>query len=387
MGRAESPTASLWFGLLGMTSSKKKADTHRESRVTLKTIAQSLGLTAGTVSATLNESAAARSIPEHTKQRILAAAQELGYRPNYFARSLRLRRTYTIGVIVEEIGDPYGAMIISGVEEYLRRNDYFFLTVIHRHDPKILQSYSHMLLTRGVEGFITTDTSIMERPALPTVAVAGHQRVKGVTNIILDHKSAARLALTHLKALGHREIAFLKGDPASSDSSTRWSTICGMAAQMDLRVKPELTVQIKSTASTPDLGYPFAKELLARKQPFTALFAYNDISAIGAIWAFREAGLRIPEDVSVLGFDDIPLAAFSNPSLTTVRQPLERMGQIAAKTVIDQIEGRATDVQEIIVEPEFIVRGSTGPASSLPAKPSAGVGSDGARPKSRRRMP
>jgi LacI family transcriptional regulator len=367
-----------------MTSySKRKADADREPRVTLKTIAQRLGLTAGTVSAALNESAAARSIPEHTKQRILAVAQELGYRPNYFARSLRLRRTYTIGVIIQEIGDPYGAMIISGVEEYLRRHDYFFLTVIHRHDPRILRGYSRMLLTRGVEGFITTDTSITDSPTLPTVAVAGHQRLKGVTNIVLDHKLAARLALTHLMELGHKEIAFLKGDPASSDASTRWLTICETAAELGLRVRPELTVQINSTASTPDLGYPFAKQLLARKRPFTALFAYNDISAIGAIWAFREAGLRIPEDISVVGFDDIPAAAFASPGLTTVRQPLERMGQIAAKTVIDQIEGKAKNVQEIVVEPEFVVRGSTAPAQSDSA---AWDGSDGSWPRSRRRI-
>jgi DNA-binding LacI/PurR family transcriptional regulator len=115
--------------------------------------------------------------------------------------------------------------------------------------------------------------------------------------------------------------------------------------------------------STPGIGYPFAKQLLAREHPFTALFAYNDISAIGSIWAIREAGLRVPEDISVVGFDDIPGAAFSEPGLTTVRQPLVRMGQIAAQTVVDQIEGRSEYVQEIAIEPEFVVRGSTGPAS------------------------
>ena len=190
-------------------------------------------------------------IPEHTKHRIIAAARELNYRPNYFARSLRLRRTYTIGVIAEEIGDPYGAMVISGVEEYLRKNNYFFLTVIHRHDQKILQAYSQMLLTRGVEGFITTDTSIKEKPSRPTVAVAGHERVKGVTNIILDEKLGARLALTHLAELGHENIAFLKGDQFSSDSSTRWNAICEIANELGIRIRPELTVQIDSTATTP----------------------------------------------------------------------------------------------------------------------------------------
>src|SRR5713226_10385341 len=112
---------------------RKKPGPRIEDKVTLKTIAEHLGLTPGTVSAALNNSAAARSIPQHTKNRIIAAAKELNYRPNFFARTLRLKRTHTIGVIAEEIGDAYGSMVISGVEQYLRQNDFFFLTVIHRH--------------------------------------------------------------------------------------------------------------------------------------------------------------------------------------------------------------------------------------------------------------
>jgi LacI family transcriptional regulator len=307
----------------------------------------------------LNSSAASRSIPDATKQRILTTAREMGYSPNYFARSLRLQRAYTIGVIAEEIGDPYGGMIISGVEEYLRKHNYFFLAVSHRHDREVLDKYSKMLVMRGVEGFITTDTSILEEPAIPTVAVSGHARVKGVTNIILDHKLAVRLALAHLVELGHQRIAFLIGDPVSSDSASRWAAILEVSAELGLTIHPELTVQIDSSATTPDLGYPFAKQLVERKQPFTALFAYNDLSAIGAIWAFREAGLRVPEDVSVVGFDDIPMAAFTHPGLTTVRQPLKHMGEIAAQTVVNQIEGKAKYVPEIVVEPEFVVRSST----------------------------
>jgi len=322
-------------------------------------IAERLGLTPGTVSAALNNSAAARSIPEHTKNRILEAAREMNYRPNFFARTLRLKRTFTIGVIAEEIGDDYGSQIISGIEQYLQQHDYFFFTVAHRHDPKLLASYSQLLLSRGVEGFITVDTSLTEAPTIPTAAVAGHQSVAGVTNIILDHKKAARLALGHLKALGHEQIAFLKGQPFSSDSATRWAAICEAAQEFGIEIRPELTVQILGTDSTPTLGYPVGKELLARKQPFTALFAYNDISAMGSIWAFREAGLRVPEDISVIGFDDIPGAAFSNPALTTVRQPLIRMGQIAAQTVVDQIEGHGQYVPEIAIEPEFIERASS----------------------------
>jgi DNA-binding LacI/PurR family transcriptional regulator len=342
--------------------SKAKPGVRKPERVTLKTIAAHLQLTPGTVSAALNNSAAARSIPEHTKQRILTAARELNYRPNFSARSLRLQRTYTIGVIAEEIGDAYGSIIISGIEQHLRQHNFFFLTVIHRHDKKLLQTYSQMLQSRGVEGFITVDTSITEQPALPTVAVAGHQRVAGVTNIVLDHKRAAQMALRHLQNLGHKEIAFLKGQPFSSDSIARWDSIVEVAAELGVRIRPELTVQIEGTDSTPVIGYPVGKQLLERRRPFTAVFAYNDISAIGAIWAFREAGLRVPEEVSVVGFDDIPGAAYANPSLTTVRQPLSRMGQIAAQTVIERIEQHGSYVPEIAIEPEFVVRDSSGPA-------------------------
>ena len=348
-----------------MTSPDKKGSAHKgEPRVTLKTIADHLGLTPGTISAALNNSVAARSIPEHTKQRIIAAAKQLNYRPNYFARSLRLQRTYTIGVIAQEIGDAYGSLVISGIEEYLRRHNFFFLTVIHRHDQTLLHTYAQLLVARGVEGFITTDTSITQKLELPTVAVAGHVQVDNVTNVILDHRVAARLALSHLKDLGHREIAFFKGNPVSSDAGARWAAVCETAQELGISIKPELTLQIEGTSSTPELGYPTAKRLLERNQHFTALFAYNDISAIGAIWALREAGLRVPEDVSVMGFDDIPAAAFNSPGLTTVRQPLERMGQIAAKTLIDRIEGAADYVAEIAIEPDLVVRGSTCRAAS-----------------------
>jgi DNA-binding LacI/PurR family transcriptional regulator len=339
---------------------KKKASLGRENKkVTLKTVAKHLGLAAGTVSATLNNSPAARSIPEHTKRRIYAAAQELKYRPDFFARTLRMRRTFTIGVIAEEIGDAYGSQVISGIEKYLAGKNYFFLTVVHRHDPKMLQTYSQLLVERGVEGIITVDTSILEEPSLPTVAVAGHRQIAGVTNIVLDHKRAARFALEHLKGLGHEEIAFLKGRVLSSDSEDRWSAICEAAAELRIRIRPELTAQIESADSTPEVGFLVTKELLARTEPFTALFAYNDISAIGAIWVLREAGLRVPQDVSVVGFDDIPGAAFANPGLTTVRQPLLRMGEIAAQTLVNQIEEREEYVPEIAIEPEFVIRDST----------------------------
>ena len=328
--------------------------------VTLKVVAQHVGLTPGTVSAVLNDAPSARSIPQETKNRIHAAAKELDYRPNFFARTLRSKRTYTIGVIAEEIGDSYGSLVISGIEEYLRQKNYFFLTVVHRHNPELLNRYSQLLLQRGVEGFITVDLQLMEPLLLPTVAVPGHKTLSGVTNMVLDHHHAARVALHHLRELGHKDIAFLKGQPFSSDSEDRWQAICEVAKDLMIEIKPELTIQIDIDDSTPLLGYPFGKRLLERKVPFTALFAYNDISALGAIRAFQEAGLRVPEDISVIGFDDIQGAAYSTPSLTTVRQPLAHMGRLAAQTLVARVEGGKEFVPEIRIEPELVVRQSTG---------------------------
>ncbi|MGB7846143.1 MAG: LacI family DNA-binding transcriptional regulator [Candidatus Acidiferrum sp.] len=335
------------------------------SAVTLKAVAQHLGLTPGTVSAVLNNSSAARSIPEHTRKRIVAAARELNYRPNFLARSLRVQRTFSIGVIAEEIGDAYGGMVVSGIEAYLSEKNYFFFTVAHRHDARLLEAYSDMLLARGIEGFITIDTSIAEPPVLPTIAVAGHQRMENVTNIILDHRRAAELGLHHLKQLGHTRIAFLKGQEKSSDSATRWAAIEEAARRFEITIDPGIVMRLEGVDSTPELGYPYGKALLARNVPFTALFAYNDISAIGAMRAFQEAGRRVPEDISVVGFDDIALASFSIPTLTTVRQPLLKMGRIAAQTLINRIEEREGYLPEIAVEPEMVVRASTTTAPAL----------------------
>lgn len=349
-----------------MTPLTKRTPRGEKPPVTLRSVAERVGLTASTVSAVLNNSSAARSVPQRTKNRILAAARDLNYRPNFFARSLRVKRTHTIGVILEEIGDAYGSLVISGIERYLREQNFFFLTVAHRHDAKLLATYSHMLRQRGVEGFIAVDTFLTEVPALPTVAIAGHRELKRVTNIVLDHRKAAELALQHLVNLGHEDIAFMKGSAASSDSDDRWDAICGVAAKMGVRMRSDLIVQLKGEDPTPKLGYPFAKELLARRVPFTALFAYNDISAIGSINALQEAGLRVPGDVSVVGFDDIQSAAYINPPLTTVRQPLQKMGEIAARTLLDQIEERAEYVRQIAIEPEFVIRESTAQAKSRP---------------------
>jgi LacI family transcriptional regulator len=167
-------------------------------KVTLIELSKRLKLAKSTISAVLNDSRYAKSIPQHTKGRIFAAARDLDYLPNFFASTLRKKRTFSIGVIAREIGDPYGSVLISGIESALRERGYSFLAVIHRHDPKLLQQYSDILRARSVEGFITIDTVLDRSPALPTVAIAGQHILAGVTNIVLDHKRAAELAVRHV---------------------------------------------------------------------------------------------------------------------------------------------------------------------------------------------
>ena len=333
---------------------------------TLKELAKHLGLTKGTVSAVLNDSPYAKAIPQHTKDRIFAAARELNYHPNYFARTLRKKRTYTVGVICAEIGDAYGSVVISGIESALSESKYIFVTVVHHHNSLLIKQYSDILKVRGAEGFITIDTTLSASPLVPTVAISGHEPIEGVTNMTLDHLKAAQLVMGHLSDLGHREIAVIRGQPLSVDSSARFEGIQEAAKALGIVLREELTIQLPGDDPSPQTGYETTKELLSRKVPFTALFSYNDISAVGAIRAIKETGMRVPEDISVVGFDDIREAAFHLPSLTTVRQPLHKIGALAAKTLVDRIEGKDGHQAEILVEPELVVRESTGPRSSRP---------------------
>jgi LacI family transcriptional regulator len=347
-----------------MTKVKKAAA--QNGRVTLKAVAAHVGLSAGTVSAVLNDAPSARHIPKPTRERIIAAARKLDYRPNFFARSLRKRRTFTIGVIAPEIGDSYAASIIAGIEAGAREKDYFFVTGVHRHDRSLFDRCVRLLLQRGAEGIITVDFAQAHSLPVPAVAIPGHGQYYGVTSISLDHRRAAELALRHLSDLGHRKIAIFRGHPRSSDSHHRWTGLSEVARDMGLGIDPELVIQIDSTDSTPNLGYPYGRQLIERKSPFTALLAYNDVSAIGAIRAFQEAGRTVPRDISVVGFDDIAAAAFHYPSLTTVRQPLDRMGELAVEILIDRIENERETPAELAVQPELVVRESTGLARAEP---------------------
>lgn len=328
--------------------------------VSLKQLAAHLGLNPATVSVVLND-VPGRTIPQVTRDRIKTAAREMNYQPNLLARSLRNRRTLTIGILVPELGDGYHTQVMSGIGDQLISAGYFYFTAHHRHRKNLIEEYTRLLIGRGAQGIIAVDTLMEHSVPVPVVAVAGHRRVKGITNVVLDHGRAAELTLNHLYSLGHRNIAFMRGQPFSSDSEDRWNALVSVARKLGIRIDPELVVELDRDISSPELGYPVVQQLLATGKPFTALVAFNDISAIGSIRALQDANLRVPSEVSVIGFDDISAAAYTLPRLTTINQPLAEIGRVATQSLLNRIHNTSVPGDEITVEPKLVVRESTGP--------------------------
>lgn len=328
--------------------------------VSLKKLAAHLGLNPATVSVVLND-VPGRTIPQSTRDRIKAAAKELNYQPNLLARSLRNRRTLTVGILVPELGDGYHTQVMSGIGDQLVKSGYLYFTAHHRHRKNLVEEYTRTFIGRGAQGIIALDTLLEHPIPVPVVAIAGHRHVKGITNVILDHMRAAELALGHLYSLGHREIAFMHGQTFSSDSDARWQGLVTVAERMGLQIRPELVVSLDRDLTSPELGYPVVQQLLASGRSFSALVAFNDVSAIGAIRALQDMKLRVPEDVSVMGFDDIAAAAYTLPRLTTINQSLEEIGRIATQSLLNRIHNTAKPGDEITVEPTLVVRESTGP--------------------------
>jgi len=332
-------------------------------------LAEYLGLSPSTISFVLNN-APGRSIPETTRQRVKAAAAKFNYQPSMIARTLQGKRMQTVGVLLPELGEGYHSQVLSGVGDLLMREGFFYFTVHHRHKKELVSAYPELLRSRGVDGILAIDTHLEESAAalpLPTVLVAGHTSVPGVTNVILNHELAAELALRHLYEFGHRKIAFMQGQPFSSDSDTRWAATLHVARELGLTVSDDLTIHLEKDSHSPEISYPGIRQLIQSRRPFTAVLCFNDVSAMGTIRALHEAGLRVPNDVSVLGFDDIQSAQYQVPSLTTIRQPLQKMGSTAARMLLKKLSDQPTP-ELIRVDPELIVRESTSAVASRAAK-------------------
>jgi LacI family transcriptional regulator len=336
-------------------------------------LAEHLELSQTTVSLVLNNSPSAKSIPQETRDRVTEAANRLNYRPNYFARSLRQSKSMSVGVLAPDLSEGYFTRVMSGVVRELTAAHYFYFTACHDWKRELIEKYPRMLVERAVDGFLLLNTPAdqIEVP-VPVVAISAHSAAENVTNIVLDHHLAIEQALTHLHSLGHRRIAFMRGPRAIPDSEYRWESIQQVAQEMSLKIDPALVIRIDSAGwsmkdnyhpMAPEIGYRPMQGLLEKTRNFTAIFCFNDIAAIGAIRALKDAGLSVPGDVSVVGFDDIQSAAYSTPSLTTVRQPLTEMGQRGAQVLLERIGNHdAEHPSEIVMAPELVVRESTGPA-------------------------
>ena len=328
-------------------------------------LAEHLELSQTTVSLVLNNSPSAKSIPQETRKRVVEAAERFNYRPNYFARSLRQSRSMSVGVLAPDLSE--------GVVQELTGAHYFYFTACHDWKRDLIEKYPRMLVERAVDGFLllNTPSDHIDVP-VPVVAISAHSLAENVTNIVLDHHLAAQQALTHLYSLGHRRIAVMRGPRAIPDSEFRWEAIQQVAQEINLKLDPALIIRIDSAGwsmkdgyhpMAPEIGYKPMQVLLEKTREFTAIFCFNDIAAIGAIRTLRDAGLNVPGDVSVVGFDDILSAAYYTPSLTTVRQPLTEMGKRGAQVLLERIANReAPFPSEIVMAPELVVRESSGPA-------------------------
>ena len=344
-------------------------------RVTLKTLAEHTGLSLGTISIALNDTPAAQGLRPETRQRVRDAARELGYQPNELARSLRTQRSQQIGVLIPRIKSHYANGVVSGLEEHLSSHGYTYLVSSHHNDPEVLSRQVKALVGRQIDGLVLVAAPRVEVDAVPTVTVAGRRKVEFVPDVGIDHDHAASQGLQHLIDLGHREIAFFKGHQDSPDTSDRWRAIREKADGLGIAIDPQrcrslgplATHRVRSSRAGYEEGYALGRSLLEDGGRFTALFAFNDLSAIGAMRAFLDAGKRVPEDISVVGFDDIDSSAFYRPSLTTLRQPLDEMGRWAGQRLLAQLDGKAEndDGEPQQVRAELVVRESTGAAPSL----------------------
>ncbi|HEV2986887.1 MAG TPA: LacI family DNA-binding transcriptional regulator [Candidatus Angelobacter sp.] len=346
-----------------------------KNTITIRDVAEESGFSATTVSIVLNNAPLARYIPPHTKTRIQKAAKKLGYHPNIFAKSLRSKRNHTVGVMVFDVTDPYCTLIIRGIENSLYQASYLPMMTDAHNDRSRFERYLEMLLERRVEALIVLanwlfiDINLLadlEKSEIPTVIIGRDLESKSISSVTVDEEGGASAALAHLHALGHRKIAFVRGPKALMSAKKRWKGIQKFAQDAGLDLDQKLIVdlpdQLNPNVGVED-GYRMTEELLKRKKGFTALMAFDDMTALGAIRALTKAGVKVPEQCSVIGFDDVIPSALFVPSLSTVRQPMEAMGATAVNIAMDGISARAENREFAAVQrklpSELVLREST----------------------------
>ena len=331
--------------------------------ISQKALAEYLRLSPSTVSLVMNDAPRAKLIPEVTRKRILDAAAKFDYRPDFYARYLYSKRSFTAAVLLPEIREPYAAAILAGIDHKLSREKYLYFTANHYGQEDLIREYPRRLMERAVEGFLLINTTLESDPGRPTVMIGSQPKVEGIPRFALNNDRGGALAVEYLAGLGHTKIAVIKGHPWRGAAAQRFEGIVKAAKAHGIVLDQRLVKELHSgntprEMTAPEEGFSCGIDLVAAKVPFTALIAFNDVTAIGAIRAFRQAGLRVPEDVSIIGFDDIESGGYLTPSLTTLRQPLEQMGELAAEHLIGIIDNGQPPLAEVLVDPTLIERES-----------------------------
>jgi LacI family transcriptional regulator len=356
------------------TSKKSKEKGHLK----LADVARASGFSPATVSIVLNEAPLSRYIAKATKKKIQETAKTLGYRPDIFARSLRNQRSHTIGILVIDLADPFCTLVLQGIERRLMGTQYLPIIMDVCNQPHEVKRYLDLMVERRVEGLMTIanwllfDISVLETMTehqVPTIVIGRDCNLPTIRAVSVDNEQGGRSAIEHLYKLGHREIAIIRGPHRLGDSKLRWKGIQKFAQKAKLKLDPALTMvlpDIAESSSSFDGGRRLISELIQSGKTFTAIVAFDDNAAYGAIRALYEAGIRVPEDCSVIGFDDVPAASITSPALTTIRQPMMAMGEYATDYILAHLDKNDSPEERDrlyagnkTMDPQLLVRGST----------------------------
>jgi len=347
--------------------------------VTMRDVAQKCGVSPATVSIVLNNAPLSQYVAAATKERIERTAKTLGYRPNAMARFLRSKRSHSVGVMFFDITDPFCTPIFRGIENSLYQASYLPIFADAHNQLNRFERYLEMLLERHIEALIVVANWLfvdidlladLRKQNIPTTTIGVELQSSSIGSVMVDNEAGAYLALEHLYLLGHRKIAFIRGPKRLIDSVPRWKGIQKFAHSVGLEIEQRLVLDLPdffNPNSGFEGGYRLTEEFLHNRQRFTAVMAFDDLTAFGAIRALTKAGIKVPEQCSVVGFDDILPSSLSMPALTTVRQPLESMGTISVNLTMEQInaalEKRKVPAVHYRAAPELAARDSTRPVA------------------------
>lgn len=332
-------------------------------RVTIHDVAETAGVSYQTVSRVLNNRP---DVAESTRQRVLQAIDEMGYRPSAVARSLATQRTHLLGLVTIDYEDPFYAGVASGVQNEVQKFGWMLVITSNARNRALEQEYVRRLRERQVEGLVVIRDSFLkpeidlqeplEDVDIPLVVVCQSYLSGNFACLDIDNIEGAWQVTRHLLEAGHRQIAMVTAPETYQVTFDR--TKGYLKALDEYGVKPDRDLIVEGDWLIED-GYRATRELLRRKRSFTALFCQNDYMAIGAMQVFREAGIRVPEDVSLVGYDDLAISAHLDPPLTTIWQPKLELGAMAVKLVMGQIEtGLPADSQVHLLKPRLVIRHS-----------------------------